>query len=206
MLANPESAYVKGFVNAIGRAKDTAIITAATGTAYTGKDGGTPLAFADDDGTEVAVDYVESGAAANSNLTIGKLRKAKSILGVNEAVEDGEPLYAIVAQSQIDSLLRTTEVTSADYNVIKALVNGTVDSFMGFQFKRTQLAVVASNIRDCIFYAKNGLLLTEPEEMYVRISERADKSHSMQVYVRASFGSVRMEGKKVVRVKCDETV
>jgi hypothetical protein len=206
MLINPTGGYVEAFVRAMNRQKDQVIIDAATGSADTGKTGTTAVTFATE-GNEVAVDYTEGGAPAlNSNLTIGKLRKANSILGVNEAVMDGEETYAIVSQSQIDSLLRTVEVTSDDYNTIRALVSGKIDTFMGFKFIRIQLLNVASSIRDCIFYAKSGLLLSTAEELFVDIGPRRDKNLSIQAYVRASFGSVRMEGKKVIRVKCDETV
>ena len=36
------------------------------------------------------------------------------------------------------NLLRTTEVQSADYNSVKALVNGEVNTFMGFKFIRIE--------------------------------------------------------------------
>jgi hypothetical protein len=204
MLADPAGSYTVNAVNAMGRAIDTEIITAATATAYSGEDGSTAVTFATE-GNEVAVDFVETGAAVNSNLTIGKLREARSILGRNEAMEDGEPLVAVVSQRQIDALLRTTEVTSSDYAVVKALVAGDVNTFMGFQFVRTELLTVASSIRDCLFYAQNGILLSTALEIMVDVGPRRDKRNSQQVYVCGSFGAVRMEGAKVVRVKCDES-
>lgn len=212
MIADPTSAYVQNAVMALGRAKDQVIIDSAFGNAFSGKTGATTVTFPA--GQEVAVSYVEVGGAVNSNLTIGKLRKAKSILGTNEAIgqsmgSDGivveEPLYAIIAQSQLDALLRTTEVTSADYNTIKALVKGEINTFMGFEFIRTQLLTVTANIRECIFYAKTGLLLSSGIEIMTDVGPRRDKRNSVQVYACGSFGATRMEEKKVVRVKCDET-
>jgi hypothetical protein len=204
MLADPTSPYTINAVNAMGRAKDQAIIDAAFGTAYSGETGATSVTFPSTQ--DVAVSYTEGGApAADSNLTIGKLRRAASIIKGNEAVEDGEMMVAAVAQSQIDSLLRTTEVTSADYNTVKALQAGTVDTFMGFKFVRTQLLPIDSNnVRSCIFFAAGGLLLATGLEISVDIGPRRDKRNSVQVYVTMGIGAARMEEKKVVRVKCDE--
>lgn len=199
MLADPTSPYTVNAVNALGRAKDQVIIDAAFGTAKSGETGATDVTFPA--GQEVAVNF----GGSDSNLTIGKLRKAASIIKSNEAVDDGELMVAAVAQSQIDSLLSTTEVTSSDYNTVKALVRGDVDTFMGFKFVRTQLlAKDANNVRDCIFFAQGGLLLSTGLEISVDIGPRRDKRNSVQVYVCGSFGSTRMEEKKVVRVKCDE--
>jgi hypothetical protein len=210
MLADPTSAYTLNALAALGRAKDQVIIDSAFASAATGETGTGTQALT----LEVAVDYVESGGPAASNLTIGKLRRARSLIGQNEGISqmmggDGqmvdEPLLAVVKQQQLDALLRTTEVTSGDYNTVKALVDGKVDTFMGFKFIRTQLLTTdSSNITDCIFYAKSGLLLAMGLEIMTDIGPRRDKRNSVQVYVCGSFGSVRMEEKKVVRVKCDD--
>lgn len=203
MLADPTSAYTQNAVFAMGRAQDRAIIAAATATAYTGKTGATSVTFPA--ASEVAVDYVESGSAANSNLTIGKLRRVRFLLDSKEAVEDGELVTAVVTASQMQSLLRTTEVTSADYNTVKALVAGTVDSFMGFKFKRTELLVKSGNIRECLFYPRSGITLATGQEITAEVDRLPGKRYSVQVYVCGNFGASRMWEEKVIRVKCDET-
>jgi len=203
MLADPTSPYSQNAVFALGRKMDDVIIAAATGTAYTGKTGSTSVTFPA--ASEVAVDYVESGSAANSNLTIGKLRRVRYLLDSEEAVEDGETIWGIVSAAQIQSLLRTTEVTSADYNSVKALVAGEIDTFMGIRFVRTERLTVASDIRDCLFYPQSGMLMGVGSDIMVDVGPRRDKRNSVQVYVSASFGATRMWEEKVIRVKCDET-
>lgn len=204
MLADPTSPYTVNAAYALGRKVDSIIIEAAFGTAYTGKTGSSTVSFPS--GTnEIAVNYVESGAATDSNLTIGKLRRARYLFDKNEAVMDAEPLFAVVSASQVQSLLRTTEVTNADYNTVKALVNGEINSFMGFNFIRTELLPVASNIRDCLFFAQQGLCLAVAQDIQVDVGPRRDKRNSVQIYVSASFGASRMWEEKVLKVKCDET-
>lgn len=204
MLADPTSSYVTNAVMALGRSQDDVIISAAFGTAYTGKTGSTLVTFPA--ASEIAVNYVESGTAANSNLTVGKLRRARYLLDSNEAANDGQKdLFICCGPSQIQALLRTTEVTSQDYNTVKALVNGEINTFMGFQFIVSNRLVVASSIRDCICWERQGLLLATGMEIKVDVGPRRDKRNSIQVYVCGSFNSTRMWEEKVLRIKCDET-
>lgn len=211
MIIDPKDAYAQAQAFALGRQLDSTIITAATGTAVTGKTGsGTQAAnttASTSGGYQVVVNFTESGAAATSNLTIGKLREARRVLETAESIMDGEEVFFILGASQKNSLLRTTEVTSSDYNSIKALVNGTLNSFMGFTFVQTQLlAIDANNVRTCLAYPKSALKCAVGEELKVRVSERADKNYSAQVYSEATFGAVRMWEEKVVQILCDEDV
>lgn len=204
MLADPTSPYTMNAVMALGRKMDDIIIESAFGTAYTGKTGSNSTTFPA--ASEIAVNYVESGTAANSNLTIGKLRRARYLLDKAEAANEGEAdLFIAVDPSQIQSLLRTTEVTNSDYNTVKALVAGEIDTFMGFKFIRTNRLTVASNIRSCIAWERQGLLLATGMEIKVDVGPRRDKRNSIQVYVCANFGATRMWEEKVLRIKCDET-
>lgn len=204
MLADPTSPYTMNAVMALGRKQDDILIEAAFGTAYTGKTGATSVTFAS--ASDIAVNYVESGTAANSNLTIGKLRRARYLLDKAEAANEGEAdLFIAVDPSQIQSLLRTTEVTNSDYNTVKALVAGEIDTYMGFKFIRTNRLPVASSIRSVIAWERQGLLLATGMEIKVDVGPRRDKRNAIQVYVCANFGATRMWEEKVLRIKCDET-
>ena len=146
MILDPKSGYAQAQAWALGRKMDDVILAQLLGTAYSGKTGSTSVSFSSDNGQSVAVDYVEGGAvAANSNLTIAKLRRARYLLLANDAIRDTEPVYLVGHPSQQDSLLRSTEVGSADFNSVKALVNGAVDTFMGFKFIWTTRTTKDSN-------------------------------------------------------------
>lgn len=67
-----------------------------------------------------------------TNFTVTELRRASRHL--NEIEADMSDRHIALQPSALDSLLGTTQVTSADFNSIRALVNGEVDSFMGFKF------------------------------------------------------------------------
>ena len=202
MIIDPKSGYAEAQARALGRQMDDTIIAALLGTAYSGKAGATPNTF--NATYRIAVDYVESGGAANSNLTIGKLRRALYLLESNDAIDDGEPITLLAHPSQKQSLLRTTEVTSSDYNGIRALVNGQVDTFMGFKFIWTTRATSSGGYRQALAYPKSGGLIGVAENINVKIDERPDKRYSYQVYSTATFGATRMWEERVIQILCDE--
>jgi hypothetical protein len=139
-------------------------------------------------------------------LTLAKLIKAKSILGKNE-VGKGEELIFAYTQQQLDDLLHSVEeVKSSDYNAVKALVNGDVDTFMGFKFVRLELLPlnVSTDVRTCFAYAKSGVVLSDAgRKAYMDILPQ--RSHSLQIRSTTSLGATRLEEKKVVKVFCDES-
>jgi hypothetical protein len=202
MLIDPTQGYAQAQAWALGRKMDDVIIAAASGTAYTGKTGSGTQAF--DADQRVAVNYVESGAAADSGLTIAKLRRTRKILEANEVLDSGEMPVFVLTSTQMQDLLRTTEVTNADYNSVKALVQGSVDTFMGFRFLRTERLATSSGDRVCLAYVPSAILLGVAEDVKVRINERDDKNYSIQVYSEATFGATRMWEEAIVEVLCNE--
>lgn len=206
-LRDPRNAYAETQAKALGQKFDSVVIAAATGTTYTGETGATAETYTAAT-YGVAVNAVAPGAvAADSNLTIEKLIQARSKLFINEAVSDGEPLICAVTQSQIDSLLRTTEVTSEDYNAVKALVSGQVDTFMGFKFVRTQLLTKDSNnVRTCLAFPKSAIIVGMADERITKIDQRPDLNYTWQVWTQGTFGAARTWREKVVSISCDEDV
>jgi hypothetical protein len=202
----PQSETVSNHAMAYMRTADKVVIDAALGTAYTGETGVTPTALGS--GQEIAVDYVETGSAANSGLTVAKLRQAAYLLTEAE-VDDSDPRIIVVGAKQIQDLLKTTEITSADFNTVKALVNGEIDTFMGFKFRRVSSSLLpyvsGTGVRTCFAYVRSGLKLADAGRK-VHVDIRADKSHSLQIRTVASLGATRMEEKKVVSIFADEVL
>lgn len=194
LLADPTSSYAKAAAAAMGRAMDDTIIAAATGNALTGKAGA----------TSTAMDSSHIIAHGSADLTIAKLITAKKTLDL-ASVDPSIPRYIAVGPDQVEALLNTTSVTSSDFNTVKALVQGDIDTFLGFKFITTTRLAVASNIRTCFAWAGDGIKMAVGKDVTSRIDERSDKSYSTQVYYCATFGATRMEESKVVSVLCDES-
>lgn len=110
MLADPTSVYAKSAAAAMGRAMDDSIIAAATGSALTGKSGSTSTAM-------TSSHIIAHGSA---DLTIAKLITAKKTLDL-ASVDPSIPRYIAVGPDQIEALLNTTSVTSADFNTVNTL-------------------------------------------------------------------------------------
>ena len=198
MLIDPTSSYAMAAAAAMGRAMDDVIIAAALGTAATGETGS---------GSATITNTIANG---NTNLTLAKLREAKYKLDLGD-VDPSIQRYIAVGPSQIQSLLADTTVTSSDFNTIKALVQGELDTFMGFKFimsnrlTTTDDGAEADQIRNCFAWAEDGITLGLGKDISARIDERADKSYATQVYYCMSLGAVRMEEAKVVQIDCDES-
>jgi hypothetical protein len=198
----PTSPIIQSHAAAYARTCDKIIIDALGGTAYTGTTGTTATVLPA--GQKIAANYVESGAVANSGLTIAKLRAAKFLFDSNEVDEEEERIM-VVSAKQLQDLLRTVEATSADYNTVRALVDGTLNTFMGFKFRRSQQLPLAVDIRSCFAYVKSGVILAE-RGLKTMMDVRPDLSHSLQIRSVASLAAVRMEEKKVVEIACDEQI
>jgi hypothetical protein len=198
----PQSELVTNHAMAFARKCDEIILAAAVGTASTGATGTTSTVLPS--GQKIAHDFVESGSAATSGLTIAKLRQAKFILDDADVDED-DPRIIAVSPRQMQDLLRTTEVTSADYNTVKALVAGQLDTFLGFRFRVVNKAffAFANSRRNVVAYVKSGLRMTDAGRR-VHVDIRPDRSHSLQIRTTASISATRMEEKKVVEIACSE--
>lgn len=191
LLTDPSSTYAKAMAGAMGRAMDDAIITSATGTALTGKSGSS------------SVSLTNTIAHGSTGLTIAKLVEAKKKLDEGD-VDPTIARYVAVSPEQIEDLLNNTTVTSSDYNTVKALAQGDIDTFVGFKFIVTNRLGTSNGARNCFAWAEDGLLLGVGKNVTSRIEERADKSYSTQVYYCADFGATRMEEAKVVQIECSE--
>ena len=193
LLVDPTSTYSRAAAAAMGRAMDDVIITAALGTSQTGKDGS----------TSTALPAGQKIAHGSAGLTIAKLVSAKELLDA-ASVDPSIPRHIVVSPKQISDLLNNTTVTSADFNTVKALAQGEINSFVGFNFIVSNRLTDDGTSRQVIAFAQDGLKLAVGKEPAARIDERADKSYSTQVYYCQTIGSTRMEESKVVEIACTE--
>ena len=198
MLVDPTSSYAKAAAAAMNRAMDDVIITSFNASASTGVAGGSSTALPSSQKTATS--------DQSDGLTIAKLLAAKKILDNND-VDPSLKRYIVCGPQQISDLLGTTQVTSSDFATVKALAEGSVNSFLGFDFiMSTRLNKDATNTTDRLVFAytEDAIKLGIGKDISAKISERADKSYSTQVYYCMSLGAVRMEEKKVVQIPCHE--
>jgi len=194
MLIDPTSPYAIAAAAAFGRTIDDVIIAAMLGTAYTGVTGSTSTTF---DTTNNSIAHGSAG------MTIAKILAAKEILDGHE-VDESIPRYIALRSDQVTDLLNTTEIKSSDYNTVKALAQGQLNTFCGFEFIRTERLTSDGTSRECLAWAQDGLKLAIGQDVAARVSERADKNYSTQVFFSMCIGATRMEEKKIVEINCNE--
>ena len=198
MLSDPTSNYAKAAAAAMNRAIDDVIITAINASSDTGVAGGTavPLPATSKFATTQQTD----------GLTVAKLLESKYFLD-NGDVDPSIKRYFLCGPKQIQDLLNTTEVKSSDYNTDKALAQGSINSFLGFEFiMSTRLNFDATNTDDrlCFAFTQDAIKLGIGADVKAKITERDDKSYATQVYYSMALGATRMEEAKVFQVPCDE--
>ncbi len=69
---------------------------------------------------------------AGTNMNLAKLLAAKKALDANNVPSEGRCM--IIHANGLSSLLDETELTSSDFASVKALVQGDIDTFLGFKF------------------------------------------------------------------------
>jgi hypothetical protein len=192
MLVDPKGPYQMAAKMAMNRRIDRIILAALGGNAFGGKAGG----------TTIALPAGQKVAHGSVGMTIGKLLSAKQLL--DEAEAPPEDRYFVCPSESIIDLLGTTEITNADYNTVRALVNGQIDSFLGFKFIQTELIYVENGSSTTTWYnyafCKGAIGLGKVEDVTVRLTERADKNYAWQPYVRMDMGATRVEDEMVIEV------
>lgn len=201
MLIDPTSTYAKSAANAMGRAIDEVIVDAIRGSSFTGETGS----------TSVALPPAQKVAVGATGLTLAKLIATKKLFDAADI--DNEGRYIAVTSEQLEDLLNNTTVTSADFNSVKALVQGELETFLGFNFIRVDglridgtkiLPIITASDRACVAWQKDQVVLGLGAAPQARISERSDKNYAMQVFYSMSIGATRMQEVGVVEVACAE--
>jgi len=193
MLITPQSEYAMAGANAMGRAMDDALIAAASGNAFGGVAGA----------TSIALPAAQKIAVGTTGLTLDKLLSAKEIIDSSD-VDPDEARYVVCTAKQVTDLLNTTQVTSSDYNTVRALASGNIDTFLGFKFIRSERLAKVSTTRSCLAYTESALGLAVGADITTRISERDDKNYATQVFLSMVIGATRVEDEKVVEIGAKE--
>ena len=198
ILADPTSPYAALGVAALNRAKDDIIIAAARGNARTST-------------ANIALPAGQKIAVGGTGLTLAKLLSTKEILDAAEVDQeldaDGQGMASrvfVCSTKQLTNLLGTVEIKSIDYNNVKALVQGQVDTFIGFKFIRSERLPKVVNDRFCLAWSRGCVALGTGKDIVSSIDTLPGKNYSVQVYARMSIGATRTEDEGVVEVACLE--
>jgi len=175
--------------HAIGRRQDQLILDALTASS-------TSLTVSNDIG------------GSDTNMNVAKLREAKKLLDKNNVPPEGRNI--ILHANGLASLLSETAVTSSDFNTVKALVAGEINTFLGFTFHilgdRSEggLAVDASLDRTCFAFHKDAIGYAEAIAPRTEVNYIPEKT-SFLVNSIFSAGAINIDDEGIVKITARES-
>lgn len=165
---------------------------------------------ANTEGFVIGANYVASGTATPSGLTLAKLRAARITMLKLNSIDQDEVINCFVTSKQIDDLLGITEVVSSDFAVRKALVEGTVVTFMGFRFIVCERLPLFNGTNDderrCIVATSKALKMSIGTGLKGDMWRDPSKKNIPYIYFKMCADATRMWGEVAGEIRCNEDV
>lgn len=177
------SPWVKAATSAWGNRIDLIVYNALIGDAYSGIDGTVAVALP-----------AAQKLAYTGTLTTDMCIDVKAKLDGADVPEMGRK--CMIHPDDLNGLLSDTKVQDSDYNTIKALVRGEINTWLGFEFIMTTNAAAGVPV----FFQEDALCLGLNESPYVDIRIRHDLSDAQEIYYELNAGATRLEDERVVEV------
>lgn len=181
------SELVKVVSSAIGRRQDQLIIDAlvASSTSNT---------------------VASSVGGANTNMNLDKLIAAKKALDAKNVPMDNR--HILIHANNLAGMLGETKVTSSDFNTVKALVQGEINTFLGFTFHvvgdRDEGGLpLSSGDRKVYAFHRDAIGMAEGIAPKTEINYIPEKT-SFLVASMFSAGAVAIDAEGIVEITCDE--
>lgn len=178
---------------AMGRRRDQSKINAMAAGTYSA----TPTA---QQGGLVGTDI----GGAGTGLNIDKLRRAKKYLDDREVPMTDR--FALITSEGLEQLLGSTQITSADFNSVRALVQGEVDTFLGFKFKTIGIEREEGGLnktgalQDSYFFHKMSIGYAEAFDIDTRVDWVSQKQSWLAIGIQ-KHGAVVRDNEGIVRVQ-----
>lgn len=212
LLADPMNAYSRQLIAAVNRQKDKAIIDACLN----------PVRTASGTSALPAAQQIANGA---TGFTLAKMIQALSLLNAAE-MDDSDffrrtgqaqnqndpyglsnnPSYVlVVGNQQIQNMLNDSTIRDVDFNSVKALVTGSLNTFMGFRIIRVadSLLPKTGTVRSAIAYAPRAINYGIGLDTAASVDKIPQKD-AWQILAKASVGAGRAEDAGVIQIDCVE--
>lgn len=142
----------------------------------------------------------------NTNLNVAKLRAAAEQLNTKNVPMDNR--HIVIHASSLSSLLGETSVTSSDFNTVKALVQGDINTFLGFTFhvlgdREEGGLPIATGDRKVFAFHRDAVGMAEGIAPKTEINYIPEKT-SFLVASMFSAGAVAIDAEGIVQITCDE--
>jgi hypothetical protein len=156
-------------------------------------------------GATIAKDY--EIANTNTNMTLAKITGASAELSDSGVPMEGRVM--VVSPAAIQSMMNDSTITSSDYNALRVLMSGEINTFMGFEWKMIETRtegglVVAANIRDCYAYHKSAVGLAIGIDLSTEVNYVPEKVSWLSLG-KMKAGAVAVDTAGIVLIEIDET-
>jgi len=158
--------------------------------------------------SSTSLTVANSVGGATTNLNVAKLRRAKKLLDQNNVPMEGRCM--VISASGLEGLLGETQATSADFNSVRALVSGDIDTFLGFKFvtigDRSEggLPIDGSLDRTCYAFHRDAVGMGIGMNQRTEINYVPEKT-SFLVNSMFSAGAVAIDDEGIVKITCRES-
>ena len=145
---------------------------------------------------------------STTNMNVAKIREAKLLLDKKNVPQEDRTL--VIHADGLANLLSETSVTSSDFVNVKALVNGQVDTFLGFKVvslgdrDEGGLTKDGSNDRQCFAFHKGSIGLAENMSAKTEINYIPEKTSHL-VNAMFSAGATHIDAEGIVEITARES-
>jgi len=190
----PDGSYARNVVAAFNRKKDEVILDAFDATV---------LRYGGGTGNFAPSASMTAAATTAGTLAVDDLIAASIALRTNASItpavggpEGGTGYHIALHPQAIGDLLSAQEVTSADYNTVRALMTGDINSFMGFTFH--EVSTMTATVAYC--YHSSGMIFGMNQDMVVRFDEIPERGYSLQAYHSMGLAAMRTDEGLVYKI------
>lgn len=175
--------------NAIGRRMDQLVIDALSGSS-------------------TSLTVANSIGGATTGLNVAKLRRAKALLDKKNVPFEGRTM--LIHANSLEALLGETQATSTDYNSVKALVSGEINTFLGFNFvvigDRSEGGLAIDGSSDRVVYAfhRDSIGFAVGMNMRSEINYVPEKT-SWLINGMFSAGAINIDDEGIVKITTRES-
>lgn len=194
-LVDPGSEYARACAMAMERVFDRIVVDAMFATVLTGRDMGTSVTFANDDGDTIN---------ATAGTTYQKLLESTRLFLDDEVGTDvPEAMVMGISGDEHEDLMNEEELVSGDFSRQYSIDKGRMIHAAGYDLIHFAAAVtkpilaVSSGVRDCFQMSPRAMCVGMSKEMAVKVEPRPDLNETNQVVINFELGAVRTEGKLI---------
>jgi len=145
---------------------------------------------------------------ANTNINFAKIRESAKLLNTKNVPASDR--YMVIHANGLANLLSEEQATSADYVAAKALLDGSINTYMGFKFivlgdmDEGGLAVDGSSDRTCFAFHKSALGYAEGIGIKTEINYVPEKA-AWLTNCMISAGAVAVDDDGIVKITARES-